>query len=173
MSQVQAHPSKNRQNQAGERRLFFWGQGLVEFAIVLPFLLVIGVVLLDLGRAYFTAITVANAAREGARYLTLHPDDLNNGFSGTKSAAVVDCPDTNADGRCDNGNLIYINPNNVVAYCLDNEPEPPSGPDGWCDNGSPARVSVTAIFRPLIPVLQFLGLPNTLTITRSAEMMVP
>ena len=52
------------------------GQGLVEFALVLPLLLLILFGVLDLGRIFATAITVTNAAREGARYISLHPDDL-------------------------------------------------------------------------------------------------
>lgn len=170
MSHVQAQESKNRQDQAGDVALPLRGQGLVEFAIILPFLLVIGVALLDLGRAYFTAITVANAAREGARYLTLNPEDKANAYAGTINAALADCPDANFDGRCDNGNLIYINPSNVTATCVDNKPD---GSDGICDSGYPAQVSVTVNFRPLIPVMEFLSLPDTLTITRRVEMMVP
>ena len=44
------------------------GQDLVEFALVLPLLLLIVVGVLDLGRAFFAAIAVANVAREGARH---------------------------------------------------------------------------------------------------------
>ncbi len=44
------------------------GQDLVEFALVLPLLLLIVVGVMDLGRAFFAAIAVANVAREGARY---------------------------------------------------------------------------------------------------------
>ncbi len=43
------------------------GQGLVEFAIVLPLLSVIVLGLFDLGYAAFLNNTIANAAREGAR----------------------------------------------------------------------------------------------------------
>lgn len=43
------------------------GASLIEFAIVLPiFLLLIGG-MVDLGRAFFTKVTLTNAAREGAR----------------------------------------------------------------------------------------------------------
>jgi len=49
------------------------GQALVEFAIVLPlfFLLVAGTV--DLGLAIYSDLTVANAAREGARLGVVDP----------------------------------------------------------------------------------------------------
>ena len=44
------------------------GQELMEFAIVLPLLLLIVFGVLDLGRLFHALITITNAAREGARY---------------------------------------------------------------------------------------------------------
>jgi len=43
------------------------GQGLVEFAVVLPVILLLFLGIFDFGRAVFAVNTVANAAREGAR----------------------------------------------------------------------------------------------------------
>ncbi len=43
------------------------GQGLVEFALVIPVILLLFLGIFDLGRAIFAFNTVANAAREGAR----------------------------------------------------------------------------------------------------------
>jgi Flp pilus assembly protein TadG len=43
------------------------GQGLVEFALLLPVLLLLLFALFDFGRAIFAFNTVSNAAREGAR----------------------------------------------------------------------------------------------------------
>lgn len=54
------------------------GQALVEFALMLPFLMMIIVGALDLGRAYFTYMSVINAAREGARYGAANPTDTYN-----------------------------------------------------------------------------------------------
>jgi len=51
------------------------GQSLVEFALILPLVALLVAGLFDLGRAFFAVITISNAAREGARYGTLHPDD--------------------------------------------------------------------------------------------------
>src|SRR5262245_66007510 len=44
------------------------GQGLTEFALVIPVFLLIVVALFDLGRAVFSYNTLTNAAREGARF---------------------------------------------------------------------------------------------------------
>jgi Flp pilus assembly protein TadG len=45
------------------------GQGLVEFAIVAPVLIVLVFGVFDFGRAMSANVTVANSSREGARYL--------------------------------------------------------------------------------------------------------
>ncbi len=49
------------------------GQSLVEFALTLPILLLILVGVVDLGRVYYSYMTVINASREGARYGAAHP----------------------------------------------------------------------------------------------------
>lgn len=49
------------------------GATLVEFAIVLPVLLLVLVACLDFARALNAYVTVANASRDGARYATVHP----------------------------------------------------------------------------------------------------
>ena len=43
------------------------GANLVEFAIVLPLLVLILAGLADLGRAFYNYMVITNAAREGAR----------------------------------------------------------------------------------------------------------
>lgn len=44
------------------------GQSLVEFALTLPLLLLLTVVMMDMGRAVYTYNTVSDCAREGARF---------------------------------------------------------------------------------------------------------
>ena len=44
------------------------GQAMVEFAIALPFLLLILFGILEIGRLIFTYSGVVNASREGVRY---------------------------------------------------------------------------------------------------------
>ena len=51
------------------------GANLVELALIVPLLLLLLVGVSDLGRAYFTYITMINAAREGARYGVDQPGD--------------------------------------------------------------------------------------------------
>ncbi len=55
---------RNRRNKKSR------GQGLVEFALLLPLLLVIVVTTIELGRLFYTQIVITNAAREGAYSLS-------------------------------------------------------------------------------------------------------
>lgn len=48
------------------------GQALVEFALLVPLVVLIIVGVFDLGRAFLITLTLQNAAREGARYATRH-----------------------------------------------------------------------------------------------------
>jgi Flp pilus assembly protein TadG len=50
------------------------GQTLVEFSIVLPIFLLIVFGAIDLGRVIWAADSLANAAREGARFASVHGD---------------------------------------------------------------------------------------------------
>jgi len=52
------------------------GQGLVEFALILPVLLLVLVGIFEFARILFIYVNVSNAAREGARYGVVHPTDL-------------------------------------------------------------------------------------------------
>ena len=63
------------QQMARERSLR--GQSLVEFAVVLLVLIFILMGVFDLGRAFHTYVVITNAAREGAYYGAMHPDDYS------------------------------------------------------------------------------------------------
>ena len=63
------------------------GQGLVEFALILPVFLLLAMGLIDVARAMFEQNTLAYAAREATRYAIVH------GANGTTKAG----PGTDAD----------------------------------------------------------------------------
>jgi TadE-like protein len=64
------------------------GQSMVEFALILPALVLIIAGIFDLGRAFFAYISITNAAREGARYGALNPDYLTGACEATKGEAL-------------------------------------------------------------------------------------
>jgi len=85
------------------------GQGLVEFALLLPVLVLFLLVIFDLGRATYYYSACHNAAAEGARYASVH---WNDGAGITQAAkrltaginATVSSPsffDQDADGNSD------------------------------------------------------------------------
>lgn len=51
------------------------GQSLVEFAVILPLLLLIVLGTVDLGMGFKTYIALTNASREGVRWISIHPSD--------------------------------------------------------------------------------------------------
>ena len=62
----------------GQRNRKQKGQSLVEFAMVVPFLLLVVVGTIELGRAYYYYNTLSKAVREGARYVSGHLYDTTN-----------------------------------------------------------------------------------------------
>ncbi|MCC6455647.1 MAG: pilus assembly protein [Caldilineaceae bacterium] len=51
------------------------GQSLVEFALTLPMLLLLLLCTIDIGMGFKTYISLTNAAREGARWVSIYPAD--------------------------------------------------------------------------------------------------
>lgn len=82
-----ARPRSERDSARGERRpwLARWsqprsrGQGLAEFALVLPILILSLLIVLDFGRLFFSYVTLTNATRIAANYGSTDP----KAFTGT------------------------------------------------------------------------------------------
>jgi Flp pilus assembly protein TadG len=85
------------------------GQSTVELALAFPVLLLILMGVLDFGRAFFSYVSITNAAREGAQYGTWYPTDANGN---TNLAAIT----TQVNQELDNTG---ISPVTVGASCLD------------------------------------------------------
>jgi Flp pilus assembly protein TadG len=128
------------------------GQGLVEFLLVLPILLIVLVGVFDLGRVFFITITIQNATREGARYgisqYGVPGKSITQVFSETINYTVAESANSG----------IALAPGNVQVTC-------PSG----CARQQSLRVTVSFPFRPVIGLI----LPAQLMINRFAEMRIP
>ena len=129
------------------------GQNLVEFSLVMMFLLIVAFGVLDLGRAFFSVITISNAAREGARYLTNHPDDNLSSFAGTKSAVAEEAQ----------GSIFNIQADQIDVLCNDYDDI-----EG-CDSGSAVRVTVNYDFNPIMGWF----IQGPIHLSRSVEMIMP
>lgn len=65
------------------------GQDLVEFALVVPIILLLFLGIIEFGIIVFRYNTVSNAAREGARYGIVHPKDTGTSTCAAASAGMV------------------------------------------------------------------------------------
>jgi Flp pilus assembly protein TadG len=89
------------------------GQSLVEFAIILPILLLVILGAMDFARLFTTKIVLTNAAREGASYLSNHPADFANAYAAiTAEVQEIELDSKNitcsamVEGRCERGATI-------------------------------------------------------------------
>lgn len=92
------------------------GQSLVEFAIVLPTLLLMILGTMDFARLFSTKIVLTNAAREGASYLSQNPSDFGNVLSVINAEAQnitmddvnISCTPQDAAGCVSGGTVTVI-----------------------------------------------------------------
>jgi hypothetical protein len=133
------------------------GQGMIEFALMLPVLILVVFGALELGRAFFAYIAITNAAREGARVYTFRPD-------------VTTASDVAAAVTKEVGSVPLVNVSNIAsidmgcgnAFGISVAPKA-------CPRFEPIRVTVTYNHNL---VFNFI-FPQTIVLRRSAEMMVP
>jgi Flp pilus assembly protein TadG len=119
------------------------GQALVEWALILPILLVILLVTIDMGRAVYYYSVIYNAAREGARYGTIDHTDVTGIELAAKNLAV----------GLDTSYPVF----EVTTFT----------------NGPPLthiRVTVTYQFIPATPMVAALMGSNTITLTSQSTM---
>lgn len=153
------------------------GQDLVEFGLVLPLLLLIFFGVLDLGRAFHASIQMANSARVGARFATLHP-----------RAPDSEIKDKSVQEAISSGIVLAQNNITITCKCLKEVEESVKclkevGPVPWdtpCPrtplpnnrllSGARIRVIVNYDFDLLFGGI--VGLPN-IPIQRSIDMIMP
>ena len=128
------------------------GQSLVELALVLPVILLLVMMALDFGRAFYSWVTITNATRVGANYAAANPSDA---YPNGPYTALVQ-----------NEALNSICPTIAGTY----NPTYIDGPDTGTSNknlGDSARVSVGCSFRILTPIIGSV-LGNAVTMTASS-----
>jgi Flp pilus assembly protein TadG len=137
------------------------GGAAVELAVMLPVLLLIAIGVSDLGRVFFTGITVANAARAGAQWGSMNPVNSANP-AGMNLAATDDAADaapitvsSRSFCRCDAGEL----------DCLD------GGDCGVAYGAYRSYVEVT-VSKTVDLIFSYPGLPTSVTLSRTATFRV-
>jgi Flp pilus assembly protein TadG len=92
------------------------GQALVEFALILPFILLIIIMFIDLGRIIYFHSALNNAVREGARYAIVNQftssiqRQLNIQQQVVKYAVTLPLDPNNVSIYCDQSQVDLINP---------------------------------------------------------------
>jgi hypothetical protein len=137
---------KHRRVRIGGRRTTR-AQGLTEFALVLPILIVILATAIDAGRVFYSWVNLTSAARVGAAHASGDPDAAFGAGSEYASRVLAD--------RADSGCPLNPGP----------DPAPPTFPSGT-DVGDLVTVSLTCDFHPAMPlVAAIIGDPVPVTAT--------
>jgi hypothetical protein len=172
------------------RRCFERGQSVVEFALVVPIMLVLLMAILDLSRIYTTMMAVESAAREAADYgTTLGAGKWQAGSTADATADKMkqrscvaagnlpdyedpEDPDDPSAGNCTNPSFAYCLTASIGGPCG------PVDPTEACDDplrATPCTVTVTLthVFHLMAPfAIDFygvhIGLPATLTFDRTS-----
>jgi Flp pilus assembly protein TadG len=149
-----------RARQAQRDGLATAGAATVELALIIPVLVLIMLGLMDMGRVFYGAITVASAARAGVAYGSMsavHADDI----PAMRAAATADAIDRtgltfSAAKSCE---------------CPDETPSTVSCTLSVCMDGTTVRIyvetTVTGTFNTTLP---YPGIPSSITLTRTAKM---
>jgi hypothetical protein len=151
------------------------GQSLVEFALLMPLMLLIITGLFDVARAVWEENTLAYAAREGTRYAIVH------GSAGTPAADPTDL----GNPLCNPGDLVICThiPNVVRAAAIGvpNITVTVTYPDTYAGTGPPAVkcadrncrviVDVSAPFVPL-PSQYLLGGAFQITLKGGSQLVI-
>ncbi len=136
----------DRSDSRGRRPHGQAGQSLVEFALIVPILLMIFLGVLDLGRSFYTYISLTNAAREAARFAA-----VNN--VSASSAQVTQ--ELGAFSGCVNNSLTF------------------AGAGGG--RGNPYTVTVTCQFQLVTPFMGNIvgaGAGNRITVRSNATFVI-
>jgi len=120
------------------------GQGLVEFALVLPVLLLVLLFAIDFGRLFGAVVSLNNAARIGASYAAAHP------YAWDAIGSQIDIAQR-ADYRTEilrelTGANCPLDPDPV-------NPMPPTFPDNSLRFGDAAQTALKCRFTPLTPII--------------------
>ena len=139
------------------------GQELVEFALVLPVLVLVFFGVFDLGRAFFSYITIINSSREGARYGVLYGIQVTINNTTNTVTFSLKTSDVVAAARQEivSSRLSTADIQSITASCI---------PSGNCKPGNEVKVIVVYNFHLIIAdILNSSGFQ----MASSATMLIP
>ncbi len=136
------------------------GQALVELALILPVLMLVLAAALDLGRLFYSRITIANAAREGAIEASLDPTSFTANAACNAVTNRVMCRAVNET----QSSFVTVAPADVALSC---------SPAGCATGiGSNVTITVTGHFRLVTPLLAMFTGGQNITFSSSATAQI-
>jgi Flp pilus assembly protein TadG len=139
------------------------GQALVEFALVLPVLLVILLGTVDAGRLIFAYNSVSNAAREGGRTAIVNQTPVEVREKAAQQAAALGLPSTDPGG-CPATGGPTTQPTGIC-FVLRNRDESGPCPGTTPQIGCTAVVAVKWEYRAITPIIGDLIGPMSVSAT--------
>jgi Flp pilus assembly protein TadG len=137
------------------------GQSAVEFAVVVPILVLVLVVVSDFGRLFFVSVAVNNAARAGAQYGSQFVTNAKDS-TGMVAAANLDGANITGWNTPTASECTCVNPPSPLVAC----------PASYCTHTTTANyveVDTSATYHTL---LTYPGIPSAYTLTGKAVMQV-
>jgi Flp pilus assembly protein TadG len=147
-----------RRDDLGRRASRASGQGLVEFALVIPLVLLLFMAVFDLGTAVFSYNSLTNAAREGARMAIVNQDEASiiRRAEGQVFVAEINAP---------NVTIGFYEPNDDGTPNTDDECDPVAV-------GCLAVVTFESTYYPLTPIIAQVLFAGGVTLTASSVLSV-
>jgi PKD repeat protein len=136
------------------------GQSLVEFALVLPLLLIFLATVLDLGRIYYANISLLNAAREGAFQASKTPDSYQSGQPCNTTTNLIVCR-VQLESK---GSMVEVATADIDVSC--------SKTGCPLESNSTVRVEVSGQFQLITPILGFIFGGQTIDLNTSATQQI-
>lgn len=168
---------------SGSGRRRHLGQSVVEFALIVPVMLMLVIAIADFGRFYMTALAVESAAREAADYGAFSADQWTSAkVAGTRSGMITrSCTAVEGSGVASYvGAADGSSCTNPTMSCVIENPSDGSSTscdtyvDGYCSVGSnepPCTVHTTVSY--VFDTFLGLGpLPRTVTIVRDSRFVI-
>jgi Flp pilus assembly protein TadG len=145
------------------------GAALAEFALVVPFLVLVVMGTIDFGRSYTFQNRLINAAREGAAFARYYPAQVSN------SGACADPENITYKALGEDAGSaagFTVSVTNVDTGAAIAGPCIQPGGVGAVSPGTRIKVTVSGVFTPMTPIARpFIG-GSSMTIRRSAEVVV-
>ena len=142
------------------RRTRSRGQSLVEFALILPLLMVFLATILDLGRIYYANISLLNAAREGAFQASKTPDSYQGGQPCNTTTNLIVCR-VQLESK---GSMVEVDEADIDVDC--------SKSGCPLEANSTVTVTVDGQFQLITPILGFIFGGQTIDMESSATQQI-